>query len=147
MPQEGRGIGLANKIRAYALQDAGADTVDANRMLGLPDDARSYTAVPHMLYDMNVRSIQLMTNNPMKVQRLRELGVVVTSTVPIVCRPNRFNRKYLQTKAERMGHALPHQDPEAAAAVAGAVGGVDGVASSSCCSLHQHHHEQMQSQL
>src|SRR5262249_58665872 len=82
--QEGRGIGLANKIRAYQLQSHGHDTVDANRLLGLPDDARDYDAAAAILNHLGVRSIQLMTNNPQKVESLRALGVALDARVPVV---------------------------------------------------------------
>ena len=105
--QEGRGIGLANKIRAYALQAHGADTVDANRMLGLPDDARRYDMAALMLRKLGVRSVRLMTNNPQKVEELRALGVVVTDRLPMVITPNAFSAGYLETKRVRMRHHLP----------------------------------------
>jgi GTP cyclohydrolase II len=105
--QEGRGIGLANKIRAYELQRAGADTVDANRLLGLPDDARSYDAAAAMLQHLGVESVRLMTNNPAKVSALRDLGVIVTSREPSIVSTNPFSEGYLETKRARMGHALP----------------------------------------
>ncbi len=105
--QEGRGIGLANKIRAYGLQEQGADTVDANRMLGLPDDAREYHAAAHMLEHFDVQSVQVMTNNPAKVDALRALGVLVTGSLPVVVAPNPFSAGYLETKRARMAHELP----------------------------------------
>jgi GTP cyclohydrolase II len=105
--QEGRGIGLANKIRAYELQAQGADTVDANRLLGLPDDAREYHAAAHMLAYFDVQSVQVMTNNPAKVDALRLLGVEVVGRLPVVVAPNPFSAKYLETKRARMAHELP----------------------------------------
>jgi GTP cyclohydrolase II len=105
--QEGRGIGLANKIRAYDLQARGADTVDANRLLGLPDDAREYHAAAHMLEHFDVQSVQLMTNNPAKVDALRSLGVEVSARLPVVVAPNPFSAGYLETKRARMAHELP----------------------------------------
>ena len=105
--QEGRGIGLANKIRAYELQAQGADTVDANRLLGLPDDAREYHAAAHMLAHFDVQSVQVMTNNPAKVDALRSLGVEVTGRLPVVITPNAFSAGYLETKRARMAHELP----------------------------------------
>jgi GTP cyclohydrolase II len=105
--QEGRGIGLANKIRAYELQAGGLDTVDANRSLGLPDDARSYEAARDMLAHLGVRSVRLMTNNPDKVQKLRALGVSVTGTMPVVVPANPFSQGYLEAKRDRMAHDLP----------------------------------------
>jgi GTP cyclohydrolase II len=105
--QEGRGIGLANKIRAYDLQAIGHDTVDANRLLGLPDDARDYGAAAAMLEHLGVASIRLMTNNPDKVQALRELGIDVDAQVPSLVSPNAFSAGYLEAKRVRMGHSLP----------------------------------------
>jgi GTP cyclohydrolase II len=105
--QEGRGIGLANKIRAYELQAGGLDTVDANRSLGLPDDARSYEAARDMLRHLGVRSVELMTNNPDKVDKLRALGVSVTGTIPVIVPPNPFSLGYLEAKRDRMAHELP----------------------------------------
>lgn len=105
--QEGRGIGLANKIRAYELQAQGADTVDANRLLGLPDDAREYHAAAHMLEHFDVQSVQLMTNNPAKVDALRLLGIEVVGRLPVVVAPNPFSARYLETKRARMAHELP----------------------------------------
>ena len=105
LQQEGRGIGIANKVAAYALQDAGYDTVDANTKLGLPEDCRHYGVVPAILADMNVRSIKLMTNNPRKVNRLSSLGVIIEGTVPhVVPKANKYNRRYLETKQNRMSH-------------------------------------------
>jgi GTP cyclohydrolase II len=105
--QEGRGIGLANKIRAYELQQKGHDTVDANRLLGLPDDAREYHAAVHMLEHFDVKSVELMTNNPAKVDALRALGVEVTRRLPVVVSPNPHSLGYLETKRARMAHWLP----------------------------------------
>ncbi len=105
--QEGRGIGLGNKIRAYDLQSRGHDTVDANRLLGLPDDARRYDVARDMLEWLGVKSVRLMTNNPEKVQALRALGVDVVSRVPALVEPNPFSAGYLEAKRLRMAHALP----------------------------------------
>lgn len=105
--QEGRGIGLVNKIRAYELQSMGHDTVDANRLLGLPDDAREYHAAAHMLEHFDVKSVVLMTNNPAKVDALAALGVAVVGRLPVVVPPNPFSRHYLETKRARMAHELP----------------------------------------
>jgi GTP cyclohydrolase II len=102
--QEGRGIGLGNKIRAYALQEAGADTIEANRLLGLPDDDRSYDVAVEMLRGLGVRSVLLMTNNPLKLDGLAAAGMVVRGRVPCVVGLNPVNRGYLETKAARMGH-------------------------------------------
>lgn len=105
--QEGRGIGLANKIRAYQLQSVGHDTVDANRLLDLPDDAREYHAAAAMLDYLGPRSITLLTNNPAKVEGLRQLGVVVAGRAPVHIEPNAFSRDYLEAKRLRMNHELP----------------------------------------
>jgi GTP cyclohydrolase II len=105
--QEGRGIGLANKIRAYALQSDGHDTVDATRLLGLPDDARLYNVAREMLEHLGVRSVRLLTNNPAKVQALRDLGVRVVGRAPIVVAPNQHSARYLEAKRRRMQHDLP----------------------------------------
>jgi GTP cyclohydrolase II len=104
--QEGRGIGLANKIAAYALQELGHDTVDANRMLGLPDDTRSYGAAAAILDDLGVRSIRLMTNNPRKVRELEDLGIRIVGRIPVLTCVNPHSQAYLEAKAERMGHML-----------------------------------------
>ncbi len=102
--QEGRGIGLGNKIRAYALQEHGADTVDANRLLGFGDDLRTYDVAVAMLGALGVRSVRLMTNNPAKVQGLRDAGIDVVDRIPHVQCVNRVNTGYLETKKRRMGH-------------------------------------------
>jgi GTP cyclohydrolase II len=104
--QEGRGIGLLNKLRAYGLQDEGLDTVDANLALGFRDDERDYSIAAHMLGLLQVKSIQLMTNNPKKVDGLRELGVNVTGRVPHLIPANEYNKAYLETKALRSGHLI-----------------------------------------
>jgi GTP cyclohydrolase II len=105
--QEGRGIGLANKIRAYALQADGHDTVDANRLLGLPDDARRYDVTRDMLEHLGIASVRLLTNNPAKVRALRNLGVRVLGRVPIVVPANKHSAPYLEAKRLRMDHDLP----------------------------------------
>jgi GTP cyclohydrolase II len=105
--QEGRGIGLVNKIRAYALQQAGADTVQANRLLGLPDDARDYGIAARMLGAMGIQQVRLLTNNPAKVDALTALGIDVVARVPLHTPPNPHNRGYIETKAQRMGHYAP----------------------------------------
>jgi GTP cyclohydrolase II len=103
--QEGRGIGLGNKIRAYALQEEGADTVDANRMLGLPDDPRTYHVAKAILDDLRIVSVRLLTNNPTKVAALRAEGIEV-ERVPVAIAPGEENEQYLLTKKRRMGHLL-----------------------------------------
>src|SRR3954470_8729242 len=103
---EGRGIGLYDKIRAYALQDRGMDTVDANIALGLPIDARDYAAAAWVLKQLGVRDIRLATNNPAKIDGLRENGVNVVERVPIAVPSNPANERYLKVKSERMGHLL-----------------------------------------
>jgi GTP cyclohydrolase II len=105
--QEGRGIGLANKIRAYDLQSRGHDTVDANRLLGLPDDSRKYDLAALMLEYLAIDSIELLTNNPEKVNGLRSLGVEVEARIPHVVAPNEHSRGYLEAKRLRMSHELP----------------------------------------
>jgi GTP cyclohydrolase II len=104
LPQEGRGIGLANKIRAYALQDDGLDTVDANLALGLPVDRRDYAAAAAILRELGLRQVRLMTNNPLKSAALERYGVRVVERVSLTVPPNAVNRDYLRTKADRMGH-------------------------------------------
>ncbi len=104
--QEGRGIGLGNKLKAYALQERGVDTVDANRMLGLPDDARRFDIAAFILADLGVRSIVLLTNNPLKTKSLRAEGVQVVRREPVRSEPNVHNIDYLRTKGRRMGHEL-----------------------------------------
>lgn len=104
--QEGRGIGLIDKIAAYELQEQGLDTVDANRELGHPDDARTYDAARDMLRDLGVDSVRLLTNNPAKVEALQAFHIPITKQVPIRTTPNDDNRAYLDAKRDRMGHAL-----------------------------------------
>jgi 3,4-dihydroxy 2-butanone 4-phosphate synthase/GTP cyclohydrolase II len=103
---EGRGIGLANKVRAYALQDRGLDTVDANAALGLPVDARDYAVAADILRALGVGPITLMTNNPRKTAALRAAGLNVSAVRPIVGRLNAHNEPYLRAKRDRLGHAL-----------------------------------------
>ena len=105
--QEGRGIGLVNKLRAYRLQDQGFDTLDANRRLGLPDEARDFPVAARMLELLGVRQIRLMTNNPAKVAALEASGVAVTERVPHRLPDNPHNARYLATKRDRAGHLLP----------------------------------------
>lgn len=112
MRQEGRGIGLTNKIRAYGLQDHGYDTVDANIALGFRDDEREYSAAAHMLYSLKVKSIRLMTNNLNKIASLTQHGIVVTERIPHIIPPNPHNRFYLETKATKSGHLIDLQGKE-----------------------------------
>ncbi|HTP11035.1 MAG TPA: GTP cyclohydrolase II [Anaerolineae bacterium] len=104
--QEGRGIGLLNKLRAYNLQDEGYDTVDANLMLGHDADERDYTPAALILRDLEVRSVRLLTNNPAKVEALRALHLPVAERIPLLPTVQRFNQNYLDTKARRMRHWL-----------------------------------------
>lgn len=109
--QEGRGIGLANKVRAYGLQDGGLDTVDANAALGLPIDAREYGGAAAILIELGVRRVRLMTNNPDKVAALEAAGISVVERVPVTALPNVVNSSYLQTKIARLGHESPRRAP------------------------------------
>jgi 3,4-dihydroxy 2-butanone 4-phosphate synthase/GTP cyclohydrolase II len=104
--QEGRGVGLLSKLQAYELQDAGADTVDANTELGLPVDAREYSAGAQMLADLGVRSVRLLTNNPAKVSGLSEGGVDITTRIPLAAAVTPYNIRYLVTKRDRLGHQI-----------------------------------------
>lgn len=104
--QEGRGIGLINKIRAYSLQDQGLDTVEANLALGFRDDERDYAVAAHMLTALKIESIQLMTNNPKKIDQLTRYGVKVNGRIPHIMEPNQHNRFYLETKAAKSGHMI-----------------------------------------
>ena len=106
MRQEGRGIGLHNKIKAYALQDNGADTVEANRQLGFPPDLRHYGVGAQILVDLGVREMRLMTNNPRKIVGLESYGLSIAERVPIVAPSNEENAFYLRTKQDRLGHLL-----------------------------------------
>ncbi|MBB5272294.1 GTP cyclohydrolase II [Quisquiliibacterium transsilvanicum] len=104
--QEGRGIGLLNKIRAYRLQDAGADTVEANHQLGLAADLRTYEAAAEMFALLGVSRLRLMTNNPRKIRALEERGIEIAERMPLQIQPNPHNAGYLRTKATRLGHLL-----------------------------------------
>jgi 3,4-dihydroxy 2-butanone 4-phosphate synthase/GTP cyclohydrolase II len=108
--QEGRGIGLAHKIRAYALQEDGRDTVDANLEQGLPVDSRQYGTGAQILVDLGVTSMRLMTNNPVKYGGLEGFGLNIVERVPLESSPTPFNIDYLRTKRERMGHLLEGLD-------------------------------------
>ena len=104
--QEGRGIGLRNKLRAYKLQDEGLDTVEANEKLGLPVDRRDYGVGAHILRDLGLRRLRILTNNPKKVNRLEVYGIEIVEQVPIEVEPNNFNAAYLRTKKAKLGHWL-----------------------------------------
>ena len=108
--QEGRGIGLINKIRAYKLQDAGADTVEANEQLGFGADMREYTICKTMLDHLQIKSVRLMTNNPRKVTALKKQGIEVSERLPLQIGRNPHNVKYLNTKIGKLGHMMDHQD-------------------------------------
>src|SRR5512140_656322 len=112
MRQEGRGIGLINKIRAYGLQEQGYDTVEANLALGFRDDERDYSVAAHMLESLHVGSVRLMTNNPNKIRQLEQYGIRVTARIPHVMPPNDYNRFYLETKATRSGHHIDFDGKE-----------------------------------
>jgi GTP cyclohydrolase II len=105
--QEGRGIGLINKLRAYRLQDQGFDTIEANQRLGLPAEARDFPVAARMLDLLGVRAVRLLTNNPAKVAAFEAAGVIVTERVPHSLPPNPHNTRYLATKRDRAGHLLP----------------------------------------
>lgn len=109
MRQEGRGIGLYSKMQAYALQDTGMDTLDANLALGLPADARKYDFAAEMLYSMGIQSIELVTNNPDKRDQLTQYGIKISNRVPIIVGQCAENQHYMQTKGSRMGHILPSE--------------------------------------
>jgi 3,4-dihydroxy 2-butanone 4-phosphate synthase/GTP cyclohydrolase II len=109
LAQEGRGIGLLNKLRAYKLQEQGLDTVDANLELGLPADLRDYGIGAQILVDLGLSSIRILTNNPKKIIGLEGYGLRVTDQIAIEHQPNSHNRDYLRTKRDRMGHKLHHQ--------------------------------------
>jgi 3,4-dihydroxy 2-butanone 4-phosphate synthase/GTP cyclohydrolase II len=105
--QEGRGIGLIKKIQAYTLQDQqGLDTVDANVKLGLPPDLREYSVAAQIIKDLEVNSIQLITNNPQKMTEIQDAGVMITGRIPLIVPPTSYNQFYLQTKKAKLGHWL-----------------------------------------
>jgi GTP cyclohydrolase II len=110
--QEGRGIGLVNKIRAYSLQDQGLDTVEANHALGFRDDERDYAVAAHMLMSLKIESVLLITNNPKKIQQLIDYGIKVSDRIPHIMEPNEYNRFYLETKAAKSGHLIDFHGKE-----------------------------------
>jgi len=110
--QEGRGIGLHAKIQAYHLQDKGADTLDANLMLGYPGDARDYQIAANMLDYLGIDQVTLLTNNPNKIEQLRSYGIDVVNREPLVVGVGDSNRSYLETKVDRMGHSIDRQELE-----------------------------------
>src|SRR5439155_18034343 len=108
--QEGRGIGLLNKLKAYELQEQGRDTVEANVELGFPPDARDYGIGNQILAELGLSTIRILTNNPKKIIGIEGFGLSVVEQVPIEVEPNDENRRYLETKREKLGHRLHHQD-------------------------------------
>ncbi len=112
MRQEGRGIGLTNKIRAYQLQDYGYDTFQANEALGFKPDERDYDMAAHMLGSLHVRSVKLMTNNPAKIRDLQVHGVKIVGRIPVIVEPNKYSEFYLETKRLKGGHLLDESMPE-----------------------------------
>jgi GTP cyclohydrolase II len=105
--QEGRGIGLVNKIHAYRLQDAGADTVEANTELGFAPDQRNYRLCQPMLQQLGITALRLMTNNPRKIDAIESMGVLVVERIPLIIKRNPHNERYLITKAAKLGHLMP----------------------------------------
>ena len=104
LQQEGRGIGLSNKIRAYNLQDKGFDTVEANHQLGFKEDERGYDIVSEMINFLGIKKVDLMTNNPKKIKALEEMGVIINQRVQISSSTNKYNEKYISTKIKKLGH-------------------------------------------
>ena len=104
--QEGRNIGLTEKIKAYSLQDKGLDTIEANLALGWQPDQRDYGVAAHILRTLGVKSIRLLTNNPDKLRQLTKHGVIISERVPLIIETNDYNREYLETKASKTGHLL-----------------------------------------
>tara|TARA_A200000113_G_scaffold45426_1_gene36875 strand:+ start:2206 stop:2796 length:591 start_codon:yes stop_codon:yes gene_type:complete len=106
LQQEGRGIGLSNKIKAYSLQDKGLDTVEANHHLGFKEDERTYENVAGMINFLAIKKLDLMTNNPKKIEALKSMGVEVSQRVPLFTRSNKYNEKYISTKIKKLGHLI-----------------------------------------
>ena len=106
MRQEGRGIGLHNKLKAYELQDSGKDTVEANKTLGFPPDLRHYGVGAQILVDLGVKKIKLLTNNPKKVVGLDGFGLEIVEVIPILGNENEHNKTYLKTKKQKLGHSF-----------------------------------------
>ena len=106
LQQEGRGIGLSNKIKAYSLQDKGLDTVEANHQLGFKEDERTYETVSEMIKFLAIKKIDLMTNNPKKIKALKDMGVEVNQRIPLSSDTNKYNEKYISTKINKLGHLI-----------------------------------------
>tara|TARA_Y100001968_G_C19005208_1_gene547844 strand:+ start:49 stop:447 length:399 start_codon:yes stop_codon:yes gene_type:complete len=106
LQQEGRGIGLSNKIRAYNLQDKGLDTVEANHQLGFKEDERDYEIISEMINFLAIKKVDLMTNNPKKIDALKAMGVIINERVPLSTNTNKYNEKYISTKIKKLGHLL-----------------------------------------
>ena len=106
LAQEGRDIGLLNKLRAYSLQENGMDTVEANEALGFNDDERLYYPAKEILSQFKINKVRLITNNPKKVEHMLNLGIIVTERIPIKINANKHNKKYLETKSKKSGHFL-----------------------------------------
>ena len=106
LQQEGRGIGLSNKIRAYNLQDKGLDTVEANHQLGFKEDERTYETVSGMINFLAIKKVDLMTNNPKKIDALKAMGIIINERVPLSTNSNKYNEKYISTKIKKLGHLI-----------------------------------------
>ncbi|WP_198306255.1 GTP cyclohydrolase II [Arcobacter vandammei] len=104
--QEGRNIGLLNKVNAYSLQDSGKDTIEANLALGFKEDEREYSIVEYILKDLNIKKINILTNNPAKLEFLESLDIEIVERIPTIVEPNCYNKEYLKTKKEKMGHLI-----------------------------------------